>query len=110
MVCGFDRNEVFIYSLPSLTCRRCFVLLFVQNKTFPFVFLTYTRSRRTLPPIIFVSEQAVEEISTVVGQGDNPPIICGLARALTKDIDVSQPPHRNVDSTNVGIDINIGFD
>ncbi|CAB1111424.1 unnamed protein product [Ectocarpus sp. CCAP 1310/34] len=32
--------------------------------------------------------EAVQEIATVVGQGDNPPIICGLARALRKDIDV----------------------
>ncbi|CAN0233516.1 unnamed protein product, partial [Ectocarpus fasciculatus] len=32
--------------------------------------------------------EAVQEIATVVGQGGNPPIICGLARALTKDIDV----------------------
>lgn len=33
--------------------------------------------------------QAVQEIASVVGNGPNPPIICGLARALTKDIDVS---------------------
>ncbi|CAM9636000.1 unnamed protein product, partial [Ectocarpus sp. 8 AP-2014] len=32
--------------------------------------------------------EAVQEIATVVGQGGNPPIICGLARALKKDIDV----------------------
>ena len=32
--------------------------------------------------------QAVHEIASVVGNGSNPPIICGLARALTKDIDV----------------------
>lgn len=33
--------------------------------------------------------QAVQEIASVVGTGVNPPIICGLARALSKDIDVS---------------------
>lgn len=31
--------------------------------------------------------KAVHEIASVVGNGSNPPIICGLARALTKDID-----------------------
>eukprot|EP00904_Undaria_pinnatifida_P005742 jgi/Undpi1/2298/HiC_scaffold_13.g05682.m1 len=31
--------------------------------------------------------QAVHEIASVVGSGSNPPIICGLARALAKDID-----------------------
>lgn len=31
--------------------------------------------------------EAVQEIASVVGNGPNPPIICGLARALTKDID-----------------------
>lgn len=30
----------------------------------------------------------MQEIATVVGQGGDPPIICGLARALKKDIDV----------------------
>jgi HMGL-like len=32
--------------------------------------------------------QAVKEIAETVGTGSNPPIICGLARALKKDIDV----------------------
>lgn len=32
--------------------------------------------------------QAVQEIAQTVGMGSNPPIICGLARALKKDIDV----------------------
>jgi 2-isopropylmalate synthase len=31
---------------------------------------------------------AVKDIAELVGTGDNPPIICGLARALKKDIDV----------------------
>ena len=50
-------------------------------------FLTFAAA--STPPRTVCGEQAVEEIATVVGQGDNPPIICGLARALTKDIDVS---------------------
>ena len=37
---------------------------------------------------MYGAEQAVHEISSIVGTGSNPPIICGLARALTKDIDV----------------------
>ena len=39
---------------------------------------------------LHVAEQAVHEIASVVGSGSNPPIICGLARALAKDIDVSR--------------------
>lgn len=35
-----------------------------------------------------IAWQAVKEIAAVVGSGSNSPIICGLARALTKDIDV----------------------
>ena len=31
---------------------------------------------------------AVKRIAETVGRGSNPPIICGLARALKKDIEV----------------------
>lgn len=39
--------------------------------------------------LLWCRGQAVSEVATVVGNGADPPIICGLARALTKDIDVS---------------------